>query len=296
VQYDATVLDIPDAWETAASLIAARRWRKVLILGAVDRGKSTFCHFLSQRLLAAGGRVAVVDADVGQADIGPPTAITLGYPDVAQPLTAVAPRAWYFVGAVSPVGHLLPMVVGIQQLTEMARAPFVLVNTTGLIQGVGNVLKGYIIEAQRPDVIVALAQGAELQPILRAYRNHRILRLAPSCRAVVKTPEQRREARQQAFARYFQAATEVTIPCHRLVFQRRGLSTSSERNLLSGVADWRNRCLGLAIVQHVSAARDLLTLLTPVPPERLRILQGGSIYLTPDGRELDRLPLHRQAL
>jgi polynucleotide 5'-hydroxyl-kinase GRC3/NOL9 len=286
-------LDIPDAWEAAASLIAARRWRQVLILGAVDRGKSTFCHFLGQRLLATGERVAVVDADVGQADIGPPAAITLGYPEVAQPLTAVTPRAWYFVGAVSPAGHLLPMVVGIKQLTEMARAPFVLVNTTGLVHGIGGVLKGYIIEAQRPDVIVALAQGAELQPILRAYRNYRILRLAPSDRAVVKTPEQRREARQQAFARYFRAAIEVTVPRHRLIFQRRGPPAAHEPNLLCGVADWRNRCLGLAIVQHLSGTRDLLTLATPVPVAGLRILQGGSLYLTPDGRELDRSPPYR---
>lgn len=293
MQQTTTAVDIPDAWDNAAALIAARRWRKVLILGAVDRGKSTFCHFLSQRLLAAGRRVAVVDADVGQADIGPPAAITLGYPEVGQALVAVAPQAWYFVGAVSPVGHLLPMVVGVQQLTELARAPFVLVNTTGLVQGVGSVLKGYLIEALRPDVIVALTQGSELQPILGAYRNHRILRLPPSCRAVAKTPEQRREARQQAFARYFQAATEVTVPGHRLVFQRRSPAAVRQRHLLCGVADWRNRCVGLAIVQGLSATRDLLTLVTPVPLERLRLLQGGSLYLTPDGRELDRSPPHR---
>lgn len=281
-------IDIPAVWEWSASQIEAHRWRKVLVMGDVDRGKSTYCDFLSQHLLTAGFRVAVVDTDVGQKHIGPPATLTLGYPAPAQPLADVRPVAWYFIGAVNPVGHLLPMVVGTRQLVDTARGAFVLMNTTGFIRGVGRILKSYKIEAVQPDVIVAIAQGSELQPIIRAYRNYRILRLPPSPRAVVKTPEQRRQARERAFGNYFQPACEIALPYRKLILQRKFASPDSKRNLLCGLADRRNRGLGLAIVRAADASRGTFSLLTPVPAEKIHLLQYGDLYLSPDGHELGR--------
>ena len=281
-------IDIPASWARSAAEIARRPWRRVLVIGAVDRGKSTYCRFLSQHLLAAGWRVAIVDADVGQKDIGPPAAITLGYPALAQPLSTVLPAAWYFVGAVSPVGHLLPMVVGTRQLVEAAQAACVIINTTGLVHGVGRVLKGYTIEAVQPHVIVAVEQAAELQPLLTAYRNYRILRLPPSPHAVAKTPEQRRLAREQAFQRYFQTASEVALPVKHLLFQRRYVPRDEEPHVLCGVADRRNRGVGLAICLGRQAQPDTLTLLTPVPAVHIHIVQYGDLSLTRQGHELER--------
>ena len=258
----------------------------MLVIGAIDRGKSTYCHFLSRHLLAAGWRVAMVDADVGQKDLGPPATITSGYPDASG--AKVQPTALYFVGAVSPVGHLLPMVLGTRRLVETAQGAFVLINTTGLVHGVGRILKGYKIEAVQPDVVVALEQGTELQPITRAHRHYRTLHLQPSASAMAKTAEQRRQARERAFCSYFQAATEVVLPCRRLIFQRREVPTGFAPHLLCGVADRRNRGLGLAIITGLDWSQGMLSLLTPVPAESIQVIQGGDLYLTPDGRELDR--------
>ena len=87
------MLDIPPAWDWSADQIVQHRWRKILVLGGVDRGKSTYCRFLTRRCLETGQRVAVVDTDVGQKDIGPPATLTLGYPEVAQALAEVLPAA-----------------------------------------------------------------------------------------------------------------------------------------------------------------------------------------------------------
>jgi polynucleotide 5'-hydroxyl-kinase GRC3/NOL9 len=281
-------LEIPAAWDRSATEIVQHRWRKVLVIGAVDRGKSTYCGFLSQRLLAAGCRVAVVDADVGQKDIGPPATITLGYPYPSRALTEVQPVGLYFVGAVSPARHLLPMVIGTRQLVDAAQAAFVLINTTGFVHGPGHALKAYTIEAIQPDVVVALDPGAELQAIVRAYRNYRMRCLRPAASAITKTPEQRREARERAFRRYFQGATEIILPCRRLIFQRTPGLPGFDQNLLCGIAGRRNKGLGLAIVTHRDMSRDTITLLTPVPAERIRIIQYGDLYLSLDGRELGR--------
>ncbi len=280
--------DIPVDWERSAADIIRHRWRKVLIIGNVDSGKSTYGAFLSHRFLAAGFGVAIVDADIGQKDIGPPATITLGYPESTGPLADLKPAAVYFVGAVSPVGRLLPMVVGTRRLVDAAQAAFVLINTTGFVHGAGRILKSYKIEALQPDIILALERGTELQPILSAYRNYRVRRIRPSVRAITKTPQYRTAARKRAFSRYFQTATEVILPCEKLIFQRGPVLTTVERHLLCGVTDKYNKGLGLAIVMHIDALGGNIELFTPVPAEHIGVIQGGDLYLSPDGRELGR--------
>jgi polynucleotide 5'-hydroxyl-kinase GRC3/NOL9 len=322
------MIDVPSSWAWSATQIQHHRWRKILVLGATDRGKSTYCQYLSQTLLAAGDRVAVVDADVGQKDIGPPATITLGYPERGSALQQTRPAAWYFVGAVSLAGHLLPAVLGTQQMVDTARAPRVIVNTTGFVHGSGRILKGYKIEALRPDVIVAITRGHELRGVLKPYRYYRTLRIAPSPQAVQKTPLQRQIRREQLFATYFAAPREINLPWQRLTLQRTLLFTGSriaqegapyaertsegiivvgspgppshpgirllpegfERSLLCGVANRRHQGAGLAILDHIDFAAETLTLHTPVPDADIHLLQFGDIYISLEGRELGQRP------
>ena len=320
------MIDIPSSWEWSAEQILHHTWRKILVIGTVDRGKSTYCHFLSRRLLAAGDKVAIVDADVGQKDIGPPATITLGYPDPVQPRQKIPPAAMYFVGAVSPRRHLLPTVVGCRQLVDLARAARVIVNTTGFVYELGRVLKGYKIDAIQPDVIVALARGRELNSLLRPYRHIRTLRIIPSSQARSKTPQQRKDNRERAFGDYFAPAGEVSVAWRRVHVQRSLLFSGTrvtheafvyaertaegllaiaasgtpyhpgvtvipigfERSLLCGVANRRNRGVGLAILIRIDFATETLTLLTPVAAADIGIIQFGDMYVSPDGREIDR--------
>jgi polynucleotide 5'-hydroxyl-kinase GRC3/NOL9 len=178
------------------------------------------------------------------------------------------------------------MVVGIRQLVDAARAACIIINTTGLVHGVGQVLKSYKIETIQPHVVVAIETGQELRSLLAAYGNFRLLRIPPSPRAITKTPEQRRLARERAFRDYFQLATEVTLPVKRLLFQRRIVPHARETHVLCGVADRRNRGLGLAIISGREVQQGTVSLLTPVPAEAIHIVQYGDLYLAPDGRAL----------
>ena len=63
----------PD-WRKLASQVVKPQ-QIVLVIGATDAGKSTFCRFLADVALAKGCKVACVDADIGQSQIGPPTTI-----------------------------------------------------------------------------------------------------------------------------------------------------------------------------------------------------------------------------
>lgn len=64
----------------------------MLVLGGTERGKSSYCHFLVQQLCGASARVAFVDADIGQKDVGPPATVSLGFA-----LTSPARRSWNFL-------------------------------------------------------------------------------------------------------------------------------------------------------------------------------------------------------
>ena len=71
----------------------AERGGTVLLLGATDTGKSVLARELLNRGVRAGKSVALVDADIGQSDIGPPATIGLGIPDApVTDLAQVPPR------------------------------------------------------------------------------------------------------------------------------------------------------------------------------------------------------------
>jgi len=75
----------------------------VEVLEGVDTGKSGLTTYLMNRLLGEGFRVGVIDTDIGQSDIGPPTTMGLALPDREYPLlTMLRPQALYFVGLTSP--------------------------------------------------------------------------------------------------------------------------------------------------------------------------------------------------
>jgi polynucleotide 5'-hydroxyl-kinase GRC3/NOL9 len=319
-------IDVPASWQDAAEAIERNGWRKILVLGGVDQGKSVFCRFLAHRLLQHGARVAVIDADVGQKDIGPPACITLGYPDVSSPLAQTKPEVFYFVGAVTPVGHFLPMVIGVRLLVDQAIASFVIINTTGLIHKIGRVLKDYKIEAVQPNVLVGIQSSSELKTLFRSHRNRKNLQLQPSPRAKPKTLEQRRSARENSFADYFANAGEVRLNFRKLIFQRTllfngrpigdrrftyceqtsegmiGISadsegkgdnvklirSGSEENLLCGLVDSGGRGQGLAIIKRIHFKDNSIALITPVLREKIEVVQTGDLYVTPAGVELDR--------
>jgi len=174
---------VPNSWAELAE--EALEARKILVIGANDTGKSSLVLYAANRAAREGRRPAVVDADVGQSDVGPLG--TIGMAILREPAPTYSELELadaYFVGDKSPVGHLLPMIVGsrlmVDEALEAGAAP-VLVNTTGLVEGsVGWALKVHKIEALRPDLLVLIERESELEHIARsAPRDVKIVRLRP---------------------------------------------------------------------------------------------------------------------
>jgi polynucleotide 5'-hydroxyl-kinase GRC3/NOL9 len=199
-------------WEQALQTLATQKAR-VMVLGARDVGKTTFVTLLANRQLAHGIRTAIVDADVGQSEIGPPTTIGMGLVEVPVPtLHAVVPRAIYFVGSNTPRGRMLETVNGVRAMVAKAQeagAESVIVDTTGFVTGAAaRRLKCAKVEAVRPQFVVAIQRKDELEHILRPMerRNLRLIRLPVPETVMVKSPEMRQQRRVMRFFRYFQDA------------------------------------------------------------------------------------------
>src|SRR5262245_27038781 len=106
-----------------------------MLVGGLDSGKTTLGRMLALSGLRAGHSVAFIDADLGQKTVGPPACVGLrlirGESDL-EPGAVLEPDAISFVGATSPQGQLLPLVVGTGILLDQAHddgADLVVVDT-----------------------------------------------------------------------------------------------------------------------------------------------------------------------
>jgi polynucleotide 5'-hydroxyl-kinase GRC3/NOL9 len=320
-------LHVPPEWEAAATEIFEHRLRTILVIGGAAVGKSSFCRYLMETLLARSVEVAFVDADIGQSNLGPPATVALGYPVSPIDFSAVPPAAYYFVGSTGPIGRFLPLVIGTAKLAHEARATFVIIDTTGLVHESGRVLKNYKIEAVRPDVIVTLERRNELAPIRMTNQHVPIIKIEPSRKAHGKDDYEKFEVRRQSYARHFFRATLLQLLLESLIFQRTLLFTGKpieidsaiyaeqssegilvvgapaappplenkvlqlgfERNLLCGVADAAGRCLGLGIIEQIDFTARTMALTTAVEHDMVRIVQFGDVYVTPEGGELGQV-------
>jgi polynucleotide 5'-hydroxyl-kinase GRC3/NOL9 len=185
--------------------------RTTVVVGSTDTGKTTLIKKLANEILKGGKRCAIVDADMGQSDIGPPSTIGLG--KVHAPIKdmgEVEVVGIYFVGSISPKGHLLQTIVGTKKMVDKALNmdfDHILIDTTGLVNGpIGHTLKGHKIDILQPDLIVFIQRGSECEYLIkRFYRSlkYRSIILSPSSEIIKKTLSERKAYRKKAIMNYF---------------------------------------------------------------------------------------------
>jgi polynucleotide 5'-kinase involved in rRNA processing len=278
-----------DAYESAIARIVERGGIAVA-LGGMDSGKTTFCKTVAAVAVRVGKTVAYLDTDVGQTTVGPPTTIGLKYVKEQadlEPEALARADAIYFVGATSPQGHLLPLVVGAARLAGEAReagADLILVDTTGLIGGtLGQVLKFHKLEALRPDWVVGFQRGEELEPILGIVR-----RAMPSEVESLPVPEGVRvtTAEERMANRRARLRAAFEPPLHRWKVKPSAfiptvppdLDLAALDGLLVGMEDGKGHCMGLGILEHREGQLRMISTVA----EGAKALRLGSMRVTPE--------------
>lgn len=276
-------------WDGA--LDRAARSRLTLVVGGVDTGKTSLVTFLANGLLARGFRIGVVDADLGQSEIGPPTTVGLGR--VTRALTRLGDAdvaGLSFVGSTSPQGHVRSTVTATQRMTARAfrlGLERVVVDTCGLIEGpLGEVLKRQKIERLHPDLVICLEHQEECEPILAMCGGTRppaILRLSVGGRARRRSALERRRYRQAAVDQYFHGATPrhfaVSQLAFRLVSDRADPASFDDPDRLDralvGLDDAGGDTLGLGAFRAVNVLDRTLLVDTPVRDGHVAGLRVG---------------------
>ena len=259
----------PD-WRKLASQVVKPK-QIVLVIGATDAGKSTFCRFLADFALAKGFKVACVDADIGQSQIGPPTTIGVksfgpiietqlpsGQAPILESeqnrvengivLDGTADRL-YFVGDVSPNGHFLETLTGIRLMVDSAReadADFIVVDTTGYVHDPPAViLKQQKIELIRPNHLICIGRSTEFEQITACYSQQEWLNihyLLPHRSVRLKSGHLRSRYRKHRFDMYFSESTVQRLPFEQIRGGRTPFfigrpANEKELEILSGLAE-----------------------------------------------------------
>ncbi|MEW6446489.1 MAG: Clp1/GlmU family protein [Bacillota bacterium] len=208
----------PEEWVALAEEVLPRA-RLLISVGAVDTGKTTLTTCLANRAWSCGYRTAVVDADVGQSDIGPPTTVGLGFlREAVERLRDVPVADFYFVGSITPRGHVAAALTGTKRMVEQAfaaGAERVLINTTGLIGGsLGRTLKYHKVNLTRPDCIIGLQRHGEIEPLLKTWEasGFTVRRLSVPAGVRRRSFETRVAFRNGRWREFFAGAGRLSLP------------------------------------------------------------------------------------
>jgi polynucleotide 5'-hydroxyl-kinase GRC3/NOL9 len=267
-----------------------------MVVGESDTGKTTLVTAIANALRARRQRVAVIDADLGQSEIGPPTTIGLGrIPRRLQRLAEAELIALHFVGVTSPAQNLVGVIVGTRRLLDRARAERfarVVIDTSGLIGGVvGRTLKHAKIEATDPDLLICLERAGECDPVVAAYAGGmrpEVMRLPAAPAARPRSAAARRRHRHERLQAYFGGARRVVLDPHRVPVRGpdgEALTAGSGRwvveGALAGLLDRTRATLGLGIVRDVDDGTGMLHLDATIPAATIAsVLLGRERYPT----------------
>jgi polynucleotide 5'-hydroxyl-kinase GRC3/NOL9 len=213
---------IPPSWEKASKDITLHnKPATVMVIGGIDSGKTSLCVYLANEALKKKRKVAVIDADLGQSDIGPPS--TIGFSRISAPvkdLFDVKAENAYFVGSTSPervIDKVFEGLTTIKGKVSEKEVDFLIVNTDGWIEGEDAVkYKVQLAEIIDPDIVVGIQKKEELAPILNALKERKIFAIDSPKAVRERSRENRRILRELSYKKYLKKAKVQSFPLSRV--------------------------------------------------------------------------------
>ena len=237
---------------------------RVLVLGAADRGK-TFTVAQLAREASRSRKVAVVDLDTGQSELGPPGTVGWAWarPDTEK-LGDLKPSGIFFVGALSPAAAALEQVVASVQAVraaEAAGADLLFIDTPGYAIGPGaRRFLASLLQALAPTRVLYLEQGTELGnliPTLTALTGAEATALPVSDAVVRKSSSVRATRRLTRFTKALAGAPSLSLPLESVALAGATLGTGEP--LAPHLTRWAGVALRLPLV-YAEIAEGTLTL------------------------------------
>lgn len=196
-------------WRSIAqqvSALAADKKITVMLVGATDTGKSTLTMYLVNMAIRRGIVPCVIDGDIGQGDLAPPTAVgaailskqVLDLRDVSTTTTTM----FEFVGSITPAGLEGLIAKKLRSILDRISplANITIVNTDGYVSNGGVQYKAILAEDLQPDAIISLGENGALFDTLETGP-WLVMRARPSSQTY-KSRLERLSRRLDQFLRY----------------------------------------------------------------------------------------------
>jgi polynucleotide 5'-hydroxyl-kinase GRC3/NOL9 len=225
--------DIEDFWTTYDQDKGTKIWEEVsytifhgmatypksiLITGPTDSGKTSLSTYIINQAIRVGLRPAVIDADIGQGDLAPPSVIGCGIvKKQILDLRELTTQYFAFVGDINPTGYDRLIARLVKRLLnkinsgkeDRSEINLVVINTDGYITGSGLLGKIAIVNKVHPDIIICLGEHtSDLCMLIKARKqseNAPCLLYAKSpfsTNPIIKLKKERVQQRLNRFQRY----------------------------------------------------------------------------------------------
>ena len=253
-----------------------------MVMGKADSGKTSFCTYLINKLVSEKQKVAILDGDLGQSDIGPPC--TVAYAFITTPLTELyelKAENGFFVGVTSPSEAVSKTIEGLALMKAEIldrTVDFVVVNTDGWVEGEEAVeYKSQLAEMLEPDMVLCIQQKDELKPLVANLMKFRKIVIDSSSVVKQRSREKRKNLREMSYAKYLADAKVRSLPLNQLTLEEKTalpVRQGEERGLLLGLYDSQRKFLGIGILREVDSVRKTLKVLTSVSAKPSSIAFG----------------------
>lgn len=287
---------IPTSWTEAFQAVETIQNKPavIMVMGKIDSGKSSFSTHLVNKLVDGKIKVAIIDGDLEQADIGPPCTVAYGY--TVRKITEIHEVKMsnaFFIGTVSPIQTINRTIEGLaamqQEIIQKAEADYVIINTDNCVESESAVnYKTQLVNQLKPDLIVGIQSQEELEPILSniSTANTSICYVESSVAVNGRVPEKHTRLRELSYAKYLKDAKVRSL--NYMEIQDRNMlpmEAGKEKGILVGLQDLKKRFLGIGIMLEYNRERRVMKVLTSVD-SKISIVSVGRIKLDPELKEL----------
>jgi polynucleotide 5'-kinase involved in rRNA processing len=236
-------------------------------------------------------KIRVIDADIGQTDLGPPTTIARAAP--LQPIASLlelAPDAQLFIGHTSPSYVQRKLIQSIQKLSASNQGLLTIINTDGWVAEPEAILyKIDLITAVNPDLVLGLEYENELQPILAGVGAHS-MKIAAARNALGRSRGDRRNIRVSSYRRFLEGAVTITVDPRKVQILAPNNFPSATapnsrklRNLIVGLLDEDGYLMEIGILMDITP--EALRIYSKRARE-IRHVEIGFVKISTSGSEI----------
>ncbi len=215
-------------WEDIIQCILNSNRKRIIIIGPSDTGKSTLTLFIANKLLNKGLRPLIIDSDIGQGELSPPTCIgsTILSKQTID-LASVNPHYVSFIGNIQPVGYESRIINCIKNSYNKLHKNhnITIVNTDGFVNNNENNYKIDLIKKIDPDCIICMRENEQTIDLYDSIReefsgnlNIKIIQGQAPHKEIRKTSYDRRVKRLIKYSNLLKTFTKkVFISNHKII-------------------------------------------------------------------------------